>query len=170
MAATSRSDKELRWIRSIMLFCFFTAAFLTAFVISTDNSVRAPLLTLIGTASLILVLFPAGPTITNISAIVGTAIVMSGSGAWFLDATQGESFLEYLLFQTTVAGIVVYVVVSLILSIRGNRRTKPAPSKSKSADGKKFLVVFVTLALAIAIRAILNREKRYDTTSQNLLE
>ena len=120
------SSKTLNRLRILALLYFIFAACVTAFILPIDNSVRAPLLTLIGTASLILVLFPAGPTITNIGAIVGTAIVMGGSGAWFLDATQGESFFEYLLFQTVVAGITIYVAASVIISI-SNRQTKLSP-------------------------------------------
>lgn len=154
-------DKTLRWLRMLALLYFLFAAVVVAFFISLDNSVKAPLLTLIGTASLIAVLFPALPTLTNLGAIMGTAIVMGGSGAWFLDATQGESFVEYLLFQTVVALIAFYVAITLILSIKRRKRTNPSSEQPISGAGKKVITAFVTLALAIIVtRAFKPHAKR----------
>ena len=155
-------DKTLRWFRILALLYFLFAAVVVAFLISLDNSVKAPLLTLIGTASLIAVLFPALPTLTNLGAIMGTSIVMGGSGAWFLDATRGESFVEYLLFQTVVALIAFYVAVTLILSIKRSKRTNAPSEQPISGAGRKVITAFVTLALAIIVTRALEPHAKQE--------
>ena len=144
-------NKWVRTIRLIVLAYFLIAALVTAFLLSLDNSLKAPLLTLIGTASLIVVLFPVLPTVTNVGAVMGTAIVMGGSGAWFIDATEGQVSPGYLLFQITIAATVAFVAVSLILSNRRGESTKSSCEKPKPTDRKNALMVFVALSLLIFV-------------------
>ena len=149
------SDKILNWLRILALSSFLIAACVTAFLISADNSVKAPLLTLMGTASLIVALFPVLPTVTNIGAIIGTSIVMGGSGAWFVDATQGDVSFEYLLFRLTVAVTVIFVSAALVISFRPDDRDKReglSPMQPKSTDRKKAVVVLALLSLILLVR------------------
>ena len=170
----TNQDKWLLGLRAGMLLSYIVMAFVTAFIISIENSVRAPLLTLMGTSSLILVLIPANLTITNIGAIVGTAIVMGGSGAWFVDATQENSSFEYWLFRITVVGTLIFVASSLILSIRRARLPKPSRGQSGHTNRKKSIIVFATLILTVLVLRVIRssrvREKRDDTVGQFLLE
>ena len=163
------SNRTLTWLRTGTLLYLIFAAGATAFVIAVDNSVKAPLLTLIGTASLIVVLFPASRTITSVGAIMGTAIVMGGSGAWFVDVTQGEvsevSF-EYLLFRLTVAATVIFVSVALVISFGRGGREELSPTQSKSTDRKKAIMVLVLLSSILlvwrTIQSNLGQEERHD--------
>ena len=86
-----------------------------------DNGVKAPLLTLTGGAVIIVVLFPArGTTIENVSTSAGTTLgtaiaAIGGAGAWFLDASEGETLTEFLLFLLTFGFLSVYLFISLIV-------------------------------------------------------
>lgn len=144
------SGKILTWLRIAALLYFIFAAAATAFFVSVDNSVKAPLLTLIGTASLVVVLIPANLTVINMGTIFGTAIIMGGSGTWFVDATQSKIGGEYLIFQMTLVLIILYVAVSFVHSALHRRQpTHSAPLKSPS--GKRRIAVLAVLPLVVLV-------------------
>ena len=116
----TNQDKWLLGLRIIVLLYFLAAALMTAVVLD-DNGVRAPLLTLTGGAVIIVVLFPIKvTTIENVSISAGTTLgtaiaAIGGAGTWFLDATKGETDIEFLIFQITLALLAVYLFISLII-------------------------------------------------------
>ena len=113
-------DKWLLGLRIFLLMYFLVAAFMTATALD-DNGVRAPLLTLTGGAVIIVVLFPVKiTTVENVSISAGTTLgtaiaAIGGAGAWFLDATTGQTDTEYLIFLTTFVLLVSYLFISLIV-------------------------------------------------------
>ena len=58
---------------------------------------KAPLLTMMGSATIIVALYSSNPqavTWQNVGTILGTTIVMSGGGYWLIDAASNSSDFE----------------------------------------------------------------------------
>ena len=144
------SSKTLSRLRTLALLYFIFAAGATAFVVPVDNSVKAPLLTLIGTASLVVVLIPANLTVINMGTIFGTATIMWGSRTWFIDAMRSDVGSEYLIFQVTLFLTISYVGVSLTRSLLFRRQPKKQ-AQAKSPSGKRRIAVLAVLPLIVLV-------------------
>lgn len=161
------TNKILNRLRSLALLYFVFAAGATIFA-SVDNGVKAPLLTLMGAASIVVVLFPLEfRRITSIGTALGTVIAMFGSGTWYADATQGQQMsVVGFLFPITIIFTLVFVGFSVILSIREAMHSKPAID-SKPRKGKNALLVFGTLSIIVyvlhVIRVSLERKRQNDS-------
>lgn len=116
----ANQNKWLLGIRVVVLLYLLAAAFVTAIALD-DNGVKAPLLTLTGGAVIIVVLFPTRvTTIEDVSISAGTTLgtaiaAIGGAGTWFLDATEGETVTEFLLFLITFGFSAAYLFISLII-------------------------------------------------------
>ena len=166
------SNRVLDWLRVGALLYFLFAACATL-LMPAGNGVKAPLLTLMGGASIVVALFPLEfRRIASIGAALGTIIAMIGSGAWFADATQGELLLietrpsgAEMLFLVTIIATLTFAALSLILPMWKAIRPKPTVG-SKPREGKKSLMVFGTLSIIIVvlyiIRSSIERKGRND--------
>ena len=162
------SSKILNRLRTLALLYFILAACVTAIVLPADNSVKAPLLTLIGTSSLVVVLIPANITVINMGTIFGTATIMWGSRTWLIDAMQSDVGSEYLIFQITLFLTVSYVVVSLTRSLLFRRQSKK-PAQAKSASSKRRIAVLAVLPIIVfvlhIIRSSVERRRQGDANA-----
>lgn len=155
------SNRILDWLR-IGALLYFVAAACATLLMPVGNGIKAPLLTLMGGASIVVALFPLEfRRIASIGAALGTIIAMIGSGAWFADATQGELLLIEarpfgieMLFLITIIVTLTFAAISIILSMWKAIRAKPTVD-SKSREGKKVLIVFGTLSIIIAVLHII---------------
>lgn len=161
------SSKTLRWIRTLALLYFLVAACATL-LSPVGNGVKAPILTLMGGASIVVVLFPLEfRRITNVGTALGTVLATLGSGTWFADARLGEqlSIIEFL-FPITVTVTLSFVAISFILSIWKTMRSQPAIN-TKPGEGKNALLVYGTLSIILIalhiLRSIIERKRRNDT-------
>lgn len=166
------SDKILDWLRMGALLYFLFAACATL-LMPVGDGVKAPLLTLMGGASIVTALFPLEfRRIASVGTALGTVIAMIGSGAWFADAMQGELLLIEtrpsgieMLFLVTVIVTLAFAAISIILSMWKAIRSKSTVD-SKPREGKKALIVFGTLSTIIAvlhiIRSSIDRKDRND--------
>lgn len=165
------SGRMLPWIRVVVLAYFFVAAGVTIFA-PVGDGVKAPLLTFLGGASIVAVLFPVEfRRLTSIGTALGTIIAMIGSAAWFADATQGELLLETqssivgFLFPATLIVASNFAAFATILSVwkavRSKSAVKPEPRKGKNA-----LLVFGSLSIIFIalhiIRSSIERKRRND--------
>lgn len=159
------SGKILTWLRTGTLLYFLIAACATIFA-PVDNGVKAPLLTLMGGASIVVVFFPLEFRRITLGTALGTVIAMFGSGTWYADSTQGESasIIEFL-FPITVILTLVFVGFSVILSIRETIQPNPKVH-SMPRNGRNSFLVFGTLSIIFLflhiIRSSLERKKHND--------
>ena len=116
-------DKWLWALRIIVLACIITLAVMTANLIDSPG-VRAPLLTMMGGATIVMTLYP--PRVStmleiaqDIIALVGTGIAIAGAYNWLVDATQksiaGDFLVSFSLAALLVFLIVLYVVLSMLI-------------------------------------------------------
>ena len=168
------SSKTLSRLRALALLYFLVAACATLLT-PVGNGVKAPLLTLMGGASIVVVLFPLEfRRITSIGTALGTVIAMFGSGTWFADATQGQpaSIIEFL-FPITITLTSIFVTVSIIVSVRRAILSRPEVN-TKPRRSKKALLVFGTLSIILfvlhVIRSSLERKRQNDSVGKILLE
>ncbi len=128
MAATSDSNKKLRWIRISALVLIPTLFILTVNRIDAD-SVKAPLLTMMGGVTIIIGLSPPRSiTMPDIFTFAGTGIAIIGSVYWLISATQNstinDSLWSYFLSVPLILLLFVYAVMSLrtVIDWKGVRR------------------------------------------------
>ena len=122
------------WTQSLRLVAlsFILLLVATAVVQVSSAGIKAPLLTMMGSASIIVVLFSidrSAITIQNVGTILGTAIVVLGGGYWLTDARQHgsandlslSSFLTnglILLLFIYVTAVLIPIVYNLVMRIR----------------------------------------------------
>lgn len=122
------------WTQSLRLVALSIILFLVAMAVVQVSSagIKAPLLTMMGSASIIIVLFSinrSAITIQNVGTILGTAIVVFGGGYWLTDARRHgsandlslSSFLAnglILLLFIYVTAVLIPVVYNLAMRIR----------------------------------------------------
>ena len=82
--------------------------------------VKAPLLTMMGSAAIIMVLFSVARsaiTVQNVGTILGTAIVMGGGGYWLIDTRQHGSIDDKVLSATLITWLILFMVMYGILML-----------------------------------------------------
>ena len=121
----------LRWVRWVgghwtqllrvvaLSFILFLVA--TAVAQVSSAGIKAPLLTMMGSAAIIIVLFSidrSAITIQNVGTILGTVIVVFGGGYWLTDARRHGSINDLSLSSLLTNGLIlllfVYVTAALI--------------------------------------------------------
>lgn len=116
-------DKWLLVLRIIVLACIVTLTALTVGMIVSPG-VRAPLLTMMGGATIVITLYPPRvSTIPEIAqdliALVGTGIAIAGASNWLIDAAQesvGDDFrVPFSLAALLMFLVVLYVVLSILI-------------------------------------------------------
>lgn len=113
------SEKWADWLRIGALLSVICLVTITATLISSAG-VKAPLLTMMGSAAIIMVLFSVSRnaiTVQNVGTILGTAIVMVGGGYWLIDATQHGTVDDKALSTTLTAWLTLSLVVYGILML-----------------------------------------------------
>ena len=122
MSETSRSDKALLWIRIAMVMLIGVLVFSTVNWINSAG-VRAPLLTMMGGATIIMTLYPfrsiaMQDIARDVFTVIGTGIAIAGGFFWLIDAAQEgtvDDFLRsfYLALSLMLLSL-IYVVISML--------------------------------------------------------
>ena len=107
------SETRIKWLRIgalLSVTCLVTVAAIQV----GSAGLKAPLLTMMGSASIIMVLFSVNRsaiTVQNVGTILGTAIVMVGGGYWLIDARQHGSVGDKGLSATLTTWLILFLVV-----------------------------------------------------------
>ena len=111
-----------KWLRRFRIGAFIVIIVLTASAIVGVGAagINAPLLTIMGSATIIIALFSIDRgafTIQNIGTVLGTAIVMGGGGFWLFDAIQKNPIVDVRLYwtQTILTAFILLLLSFLIL-------------------------------------------------------
>ncbi|MXY45722.1 MAG: hypothetical protein F4Y44_01820 [Chloroflexi bacterium] len=114
-------DKWLLALRIIVLAGIVILAALTSGLI-VSHRVRAPLLTMMGGATIIMTLYPPRvnkmPEIAqDILALVGTGIAIAGASNWLIDSAQKGTASDFLMSFSLAALLICTILVYVILSM-----------------------------------------------------
>ena len=118
----TNQDKWLLGLRLIVLACIMLLAALTEWFIHSSG-VQAPILTMVGSAAVIMMIFPMDQTSTvqhivrDTGTILGTGIVMYGGGRWLDDAMQRAPGYDVPVASALAFSVIVVLSVYLIASI-----------------------------------------------------
>lgn len=111
-----------KWLRRFRIGAFAVIIVLTTLAIVGVSAagINAPLLTIMGSATIIIALFSIDRgtfTIQNIGTVLGTAIVMGGGGFWLFDAIQKNPIVDVRLYwtQTILTALILLLLSFLIL-------------------------------------------------------
>ena len=113
------SEKWADWLRIAALLSVICLVAIAATLISSAG-LKAPLLTMMGSAAIIMVLFSVSRsaiTVQNVGTILGTAIVMVGGGYWLIDATRHATVDDKALSTTLTIWLILFLVVYGILML-----------------------------------------------------
>ena len=114
------SGTWIRWIRIGTLLSIVCLVAIAAVQISSAG-LKAPLLTIMGSAAIIIALFSVSRraiTIQNVGTNLGTVVVMAGGGYWLVDARAHSSShdLELSSFLTNILILLLFVyVISMLI-------------------------------------------------------
>ena len=119
-----------RWLRRFRIGAFIVIITLMASAIGGVGPVgiNAPLLTMIGSATIIITLFPISRgalTTQNVGTVSGTAIVMLGGGYWLFDALQknpiddAQLLWAQAILSALISLLLAYPILSLIIQSIG---------------------------------------------------
>ena len=113
-----KPDRIVQGIRVVALVCI---GVMVVWAMTQINSagLKAPLLTMMGSAAIIIALFSVNTAVTmqNAGTIFGTAIVMGGGGYWLTDARQNSSIEDMALSSDLSILLVTFLQMYILLSI-----------------------------------------------------
>lgn len=115
-----------KWLRRFRIGAFIVIIILMALAMGRIDSagINAPLLTITGSATIIIALFSIDRnalTVQNIGTVFGTVTVMVGGGYWLFDALQknpvDDAHLNWTF--TILTALILLLLTHLILSVIG---------------------------------------------------
>ena len=118
----TNQDKWLLALRIVALACIIVFVALIENLINSSG-VRAPLLTMAGSAAIIMMLFPMDRTSTmqnvlrDVGTASGTATVMYGGVRWLEDAVQRGPSYDFLVAWYMMTALMILLGIYLFLSM-----------------------------------------------------
>ena len=115
-------DKWILGLRIIALLCVVTLVALTEGLIYSSG-IRAPLLTMVGSATVIMMIFPMNRTSTipvilrDTGTIIGTGAVIYGGVRWLEDAVQRGPSYDAPVALSVMSSLLFLLVIYLLLSV-----------------------------------------------------
>ena len=111
-------DRIVQGIRVVALVCIGVLVVWATIQINSAG-LKAPLLTMMGSAAIIIALFSVNTAVTmqNVGTIFGTAIVMGGGVYWLIDARQNSSIDDMALSSDLSILLVTFLQMYILLSI-----------------------------------------------------
>ena len=114
-------EEIVRWLRIVSL-ALIVVLVAVAVLQTSSAGVKAPLLTIMGSAAIIIALFSvsrSAVTAQNIGTVVGTVIVMGGGGYRFVDAGQqaqeDDLTLDTLPIILLIMAMAIYLLPSTLI-------------------------------------------------------
>ena len=121
-----RMNSQDKWIRRFRIGAFIVIIILMALAMGRIDSagINAPLLTITGSATIIIALFSidrSAFTAQNIGTVFGTVVVMAGGGYWLFDALQKNPIddAQLLWAQAILTSLILLLLTHLIVSVIG---------------------------------------------------
>lgn len=111
-----RSDKAVRLLRIVAVLCIAVLSTITVTQIDSAG-LKAPLLTMMGSSTIIMVLLSidrTAITVQNIGTIFGTAVVVVGGVYWLIDARQRSSADDLAVSSFMLNGLMVLLLIYVI--------------------------------------------------------
>ena len=118
--------KQDRWLRRFRIGAFIVIIFLMALAMGRIDTagINAPLLTITGSATIIIALFSidrSALTVQNVGTVSGTVIVMIGGGYWLFDAIRKNpvDYTQLLWAQAILTVLILLLLAHLITLVVG---------------------------------------------------